>query len=211
MIFAKGQRILFQGDSVTDCRRDRAVFGDLGSGYPMMIASAFTARHPELALSFLNRGISGDRSKDLAARWREDCLDLKPDWVSVLIGINDTWRRYDRNDPTSAQAYAHNVRDIFERTADAGMRLIVLEPFVLPVSDDRRAWLTDLAEKQAALRELARAYASLYVPLDGIFAAASVKRDMAVWAADGVHPTQAGHGLIAQAWTRAAEQTCGLL
>jgi lysophospholipase L1-like esterase len=91
----------------------------------MLVASSLTAKLPELELSFLNRGISGNRSKDLAARWQEDCIGLKPDWVSVLIGVNDTWRRFDQNDPTTAQEYARNVRDVFSRTVENGMRLIV--------------------------------------------------------------------------------------
>jgi len=120
--------------------------------------------------------------RDLQARWQADCLDLKPDWVSIMIGINDTWRRYDRNDPTAAADYAAGYRDILARTRDeAGAGLILLEPFVLPCPDDRKAWREDLDPKIAAVRELAREFNAIYVPLDGLFAAACGRREPAFW------------------------------
>ena len=95
-----GELVLFQGDSVTDCGRSRDNDALLGGGYAGMVASQFSAAHPEMNVRFLNRGISGNRSRDLVARWQDDCVALKPDWVYVMIGINDTWRRLDREDPT---------------------------------------------------------------------------------------------------------------
>ncbi|MDW7658188.1 MAG: SGNH/GDSL hydrolase family protein [Bacillota bacterium] len=200
MLFQKSQTILFQGDSVTDCGRSREDLNDLGRGYAMMIASRLTAEYPELGLRFLNRGISGNRSRDLVQRWQPDCIDLKPDWVSILIGINDTWRRYDRDDPTSAEAYGENVHKLFEQTVAAGSQLIVIEPFNLPWPDDRKAWHVDLDPKVAALREAAYQYAACYIPMGGIMRAASQKQPYPVWAADGVHPTLAGHALIAKSF-----------
>lgn len=194
-----GWTILFQGDSVTDAHRRDAGIGELGMGYPMMAASLLTARMPELGLQFINRGISGDRSRDLVRRWDEDCIALRPDVVTVLIGVNDTWRRFDSGDPTPAADYAANCRNIFGRTKAMGARLIVLEPFVLPINADRASWREDLDEKVGELRALAREFADAYVPLGGLFAAASVQQPMEVWAADGVHPTKAGHALIADA------------
>ncbi|MCX7045682.1 MAG: SGNH/GDSL hydrolase family protein [Candidatus Sumerlaeota bacterium] len=196
--------VLFQGDSITDCGRDRAVPSGLGAGYAMMVASWFSASYPCKRVTFLNRGISGDRVKDLRARWRKDCLDLKPAWVSIMIGINDTWRRYDRNDPTPATAYERDYRDILTQARDeAGARIVMLEPFVLPVPQDREAWREDLDPKIDAARRLAREFGAIYIPLDGLFAAASTQREPAFWAADGVHPSQAGHAFIAQQWLKA--------
>lgn len=196
--------VLFQGDSITDCGRNRNDPSSLGFGYAMMAASWFSALYPERRVTFINRGISGNRTKDLVARWDEDCLALKPDWVSILIGINDVWRRYDRNDPTPLEAFASNYRrlltDIKEKL---GAGIIICEPFVLPVPDDRKAWRVDLDPKIQAVRELAREFGAYYVPFDGLFAQAASRVDPAYWAPDGVHPSLAGHALMAQAWLKA--------
>ncbi|HUS59199.1 MAG TPA: SGNH/GDSL hydrolase family protein [Planctomycetota bacterium] len=198
--------VLFQGDSITDAGRSRDDDSQLGGGYAMMIASWFSAMHPEKNVRFLNRGISGNRVKDLKARWKEDCLDLKPSWVSIFIGINDTWRRYDSNDPTSSEDYEAAYRNILKQiTTHLDARIVVCEPFVLPVPDDRRGWRLDLDPKIDAARRLAREFEAIYVPLDGIFSAASAQREPAFWAGDGVHPSPAGHALIAQSWLRAVK------
>ena len=85
-------RVLFQGDSITDMGRDRGDIRNMGSGYPLFVASNFRAARPNFDIDFFDLGISGDRVRDLRARWQSDCLDLRPDVLSVLIGINDTWR-----------------------------------------------------------------------------------------------------------------------
>ncbi|MBN1933543.1 MAG: GDSL family lipase, partial [Anaerolineae bacterium] len=90
-----------------------------------------------------------------------------------------------------------------------GARLVICEPFLLPVPDDRRAWRVDLDPKIAVARDLAREFGAIYVPLDGILAQASTRRAPAFWAADGVHPTPAGHALIAQAWLKAVVGSLG--
>ncbi|MBP6963213.1 MAG: SGNH/GDSL hydrolase family protein [Armatimonadetes bacterium] len=199
--------VLFQGDSITDAGRGRGNDPSLGTGYPNMIAAWFNATHPEKNVRFLNRGISGNRVTDLEARWKADCLDLKPTWLSILIGINDVWRRYDSSDPTSVEEYEDGYRRILTRVKEdtANPRLIVLEPFVLPTPPDRMAWREDLDPKIQAARSLAREFDAIYVPLDGIFAAASVAQPPAFWAGDGVHPTQPGHALIARKWLEAVK------
>mgnify|MGYP001251089290 CR=1 FL=1 len=199
-----GELVLFQGDSITDAGRDRTDPFSLGYGYPMMIDAWFSALYPAKHVRFANCGISGNRVKDLKARWDKDCIDLRPDWVSILIGINDCWRRYDRNDPTSVEAFEADYRHILERTKkELGAKLIICEPFVLPFPEDRLAWREDLDPKIAAVRKLAREFGAIFIPLDGIFAAACAAREPAFWAADGVHPTFRGHALIAQAWLKA--------
>lgn len=196
--------VLFQGDSITDAGRSRENDADLGRGYPQMVAAWFSALYPAHKVRFLNRGISGNRAKDLRTRWQADCLDLAPTWVSILIGINDTWRRYDSDDPTSADVYEDNFRAILEQTRDTlNANIVILEPFVLPTPPDRATWRVDLDPKIAVARKLAREFDALFVPLDGPFAAAATQREMNFWLADGVHPTPAGHALIAQAWLRA--------
>ncbi len=205
MLFENGDLVLFQGDSITDADRIRDDENNSGNGYAMMAAAWFSAIYPEKGIKFVNRGISGDRVKDLQRRWTEDCIALQPDWVSILIGINDCWRRYDSNDPTSVGAFEEGYRDILKRTReelDTG--LILCEPFVLPMPEDRKQWREDLDPKINVVRELAREFSALYVPLDGLFASAATLRAPEFWAADGVHPSPSGHALMARAWLQTA-------
>lgn len=203
-VFEDQAVVLFQGDSITDAGWDRKnPDSSLGGGYAMMAASWFSALYPEKRVRFLNRGISGNRAKDLAARWQRDCLDLKPTWVSIMIGVNDTWRRFDSKDATSAEDYEASYRTILQQTRQAGARLIVIEPFVLPTPPDRVAWREDLDPKIHAARRLAREFGAILVPMDGIVNAAAARREPAFWAGDGVHPSPAGHALMAQAWLHA--------
>lgn len=201
--FKAGQTILFQGDSITDCGRSREDLNDLGRGYARIVASLLGARYPEANLKFINRGISGNRVKDLAGRWKEDCLDLKPDWLSILIGVNDCWRAFDNNDVTSAEAFEEKYREILDAVKGKVQQLVLCEPFLLPTPDDRKAWRADLDPKIHVVRELAREYQAIFVPFDGVFAQAACRQEMTYWAHDGVHPSPAGHGLMAKAWLQA--------
>lgn len=195
--------VLFQGDSITDAGRNRQDPHSLGFGYAAMAAAWFGALYPDRRVTFLNRGISGNRVKDLVARWDEDCIALKPDWVSILIGINDCWRRFDRNDPTSVEEFEDGYRRILAKTREKTQAQIILcEPFVLPYPEDRLTWRVDLDPKIQAVRKLAREFDAYYVPFDGIFAQACSRTAPEYWAGDGVHPTPAGHALMAQAWLR---------
>ena len=201
MMINKGDVVLFQGDSVTDCGRSRENDSLLGSGYVNMIAAQFTVMYPELEVQFINRGISGNRVKDLVARWDADCINLKPNIVTILIGINDTWRRYDSNDPTSTVVFQADYRELLTRIrSELDAQIILMDPFVLPAPPDRRTWREDLNPRIDGVRELAREFGAQYIPLDGIFAAAAMKAPCTVWCGDGVHPTQAGHALIANSW-----------
>jgi len=198
--------IVFQGDSITDCGRTSSPNPEtsLGVGYPYLLSAMLGADYPDVELTFINRGISGNRVKDLQGRWKKDCLDHNPDIVSILIGVNDTWRRYDSNSTTNADEYEDAYRDILEQTAKTGAQIIILEPFLLPIPEDRKMWREDLDPKIHVARKLACEFAAAYVPLDGIFAAASIEREHSFWAADGVHPTPAGYGLITKSWLEAA-------
>jgi lysophospholipase L1-like esterase len=206
-ILQAGDRILFQGDSITDAGRDRDNPHHLGNGYAMLAASWFQALYPERNVRFTNRGIGGDRTRDLVERWREDCLLLRPTWISLLVGINDTWRRYDRNDATSTEAYEEFYRTLLTRTMEElpGAHLILCEPFVLPTPPDRLGWRVDLDPKIAVVHKLAQEYDAILVPFDDIFAQAANRREPSFWAADGVHPTAAGHALMAQSWLKAVQ------
>ena len=207
-VFHQGDIVLFQGDSVTDCGRDYFAYDSLGNGYPLLCTSFFNALYPQLEVTFLNRGISGNRAKDLVERWEEDCIDLQPDWVSILIGINDTWRRFDNDDPTSKEEFAAHYRTILEKVRmETKAGLILCEPFVLPYPEDRTDWRVDLDEKIHVVRSLAVEYGALFVPFDGVFAQGATMQNFPYWAKDGVHPTPAGHGLMASHWLKAVGAT----
>lgn len=204
MLLNSGDLVLFQGDSVTDTGRDRENLDSLGNGYPMVAAGWFAASHPEQQVRFINKGVSGDRTKDLRARWEEDCVQLRPTVVSILVGINDCWRRYDQGDPTPVEQFAENYRFLLMRLKEMGVGKIILgEPFVLPVTVDRRQWREDLDPKIAVVRDLAREFQTLLLPLDGIFNSMATRRPPEFWAPDEVHPSPAGHAVIAKEWLRA--------
>lgn len=205
MFFRENECILFQGDSITDCGRNRDDFEDMGTGYPYLISAFLRSMYPEKNLKFLNRGISGDRVKDLKKRWFEDCLSLKPDVLSILVGINDTWRRYDSNDPTSIEDFEKDYRYILQKTLDENpnTKLIICEPFLLPVFPEQERWREDLDPKIQVVRKLSREFKAVFVPLDGLFAQVSTIKEPSYWLYDGVHPTAAGHALIAKAWLKA--------
>ena len=196
--------VLFQGDSITDAGRDYADDGSLGYGYALMVAGLYGATHPCRKVHFINRGISGHRVVDLADRWQRDTIDLRPSLVSIMIGINDCWRRYDSNDPTSVESFEEGYRDLLRQIqSQLGSRIVLIEPFLLPVSPDMWRWREDLDPKICAVRRLAAEFGTVLVPADALFAAAMTTTGPAYWARDGVHPTAAGHALLAREWLRA--------
>ncbi len=200
MLINPDDRILFTGDSITDCGRDRNNPESLGTGYVAIAAAHLQARLASPALKIFNRGISGNRVVDLLGRVEPDLLALKPTVVSILIGINDTWRRYDSNNATEAKAYERDYRTFLEKIAAIKARVVLLEPFLLHVPADRFAWREDLNPKIDVVRQLAVEFGAELLPLDGLFAQAATQAPAAYWAGDGVHPTAAGHALIAETW-----------
>ncbi|AKJ64629.1 SGNH/GDSL hydrolase family protein [Kiritimatiella glycovorans] len=193
--------VLFQGDSITDADRVRTVPGDLGRGYAMIVAGLWGSRNPEQNVQFLNRGVGGDRVRDLVARWDHDTLSLRPDAVSILAGINDTWRRFDSGEKTIPERFEREYRELIGRTREkTGARIILCEPFVLPVRVGQKRWLKDLDPKREIVRALAESEGLSLVPLQERFRDAEKRREASFWLPDGVHPSPAGHALIARAW-----------
>ena len=200
MLINSDDRILFTGDSITDCGRDRNNAESLGWGYAAIAGAHLQARLASPELKIFNRGISGNRACDLLGRVEADLLALKPTVVSILIGINDVWRRYDSNDTTEAKAFERDYRALLEKVATLRARVVLLEPFLLHVPDDRYAWREDLNPKIDVVRKLAVEFGAELLPLDGLFAQAATQAPAAYWAGDGVHPSPAGHALIAETW-----------
>jgi len=202
-----GSTVLLIGDSITDAGRDRDDPGSLGFGYAAMVASLFAANHPGHRVRFVNRGIGGNRVVDLYDRWDKDCLALKPDVVSIMVGVNDTCRRYDRNDPTSPDSFAERYRDLLIRSTGQGAALVLLEPFLLPAREELWGYREDLDPKVGVVRRLAYEFGATLVATDGLMAQAAAASNSQEWSTDGVHPTPAGHALLAQAWLAAVSAT----
>ena len=208
---SSGTVVLFQGDSVTDCGRDRSATdpnaaGALGSGYPLLVASAVLAARPEGALKFYNRGVSGNKVPDLQERWAHDTLDLKPDVLSILIGVNDFWHKLSMGYTGTVQDYENQYTALLAQTRQAlpRARLIVLEPFVLRCCAVNEQWFPEFTARQAAAARVASRAGATFVPLQAVFDQRVRTAPPQYWASDGVHPTVAGHAVIAEQWRRAA-------
>jgi lysophospholipase L1-like esterase len=199
--------LLFQGDSITDCLRDRTRAwpndpAALGSGYAGRLAGDLVGAGGRAGWRFLNRGISGDRVVDLLGRWRIDTLALKPDLLSILVGVNDTWHEHLNGNGVSVARYAELYRMLLDDTRSAlpRCRLVLGEPFALPGGQFRAEWLPELRERAAVVRGLATEFGAAFVPYQQHFDTALGSHAAAELAADGVHPSPLGHRLMAQAW-----------
>ena len=209
---AEGTVVLFQGDSITDCGRDRSAAapnqaGALGTGYPLLVAAAALAAHPDRALRFYNRGISGNKVPDLEARWTADALALKPDVLSILIGVNDFWHTLSSGYTGTVEDYEHQYTALLDETRRAlpSTRLIVLEPFVLRCGAVDNRWFPEFDQRRAAAARVAGHVGATFVPLQPVFDDLARRHAPEYWAADGVHPTPAGHAVIAERWRHAAK------
>ena len=209
---ADGTVILFQGDSITDAGRDRGVADPnaaraLGSGYPLLAASAALAAHPDRGLRFYNRGVSGNKVPDLAARWAADTVALAPDVLSILIGVNDFWHKLGKGYTGTVQDYENQYAALLDETRRTlpRARLIVLEPFVLRCGAVDDQWFPEFDQRRAAAERVAHRAGAAFVPLQRVFDDLARKGTPQYWAADGVHPTPAGHAVIAERWRHAAK------
>ncbi len=206
--------VLFQGDSITDAGRDRGSDAPndpaaLGRGYAHYAAAMLLARRDGDAVRVFNRGVSGNRVTNLRDRWQADCLDLQPDVLSVLIGVNDSWHGVAKGTPENGvplDEYEAVYRQILDRAKDANpdLRLVLCEPFTakcgaVMVLD----FFPDIDERRGIVKRLAADYGAVFVPFQQVFDDAAQSRPHESLASDGVHPTVAGHMLMAQAWVAA--------
>lgn len=182
-------KLLFQGDSITDAERDRNDFHNLGNGYPKYAAGYLRERYPDIDFEFINLGINGNQTYDLVERLQKDFIDIQPDIVSILIGINDIWcHAADKSwisDEIFEERYSTVLKAIKEKT---NAKIMIMEPFLVPV-EDKLFFREDLASKIEIIRKLAREYADIYLPTDGLLQSAFIGDDPLSYAADGVHPT----------------------
>ena len=205
--------ILFQGDSITDSGRKRDDTGYnnagvLGNGYPVLVAAEMLLKYPSMGIRFFNKGISGNKVYQLAERWEKDCLELKPDVLSILIGVNDFWHKLNGNYDGTIQKYQDDLKALLERTKQAlpAVQLVIGEPFaVAGIKAVDEKWYPAFNDYRAAAKEIASGFGAIFIPYQAVFDKAQQLAPGAYWTYDGVHPSLAGAKLMAQAWLQAVK------
>lgn len=206
-VFTPGARILFQGDSITDGNRGRSLDPNhiLGHGYAFIIAAKYGAALAPRNLEFINRGVSCNTVPDLQKRWTADTIALKPDVLSVLIGINDAGH----NLPLEEYEPAYDALLNEAKAANPKLRLVLCEPFTLPVGkrkENYETWRAGVQARQDAVARLAARHDAALVRFQQVFDAACKIAPAEHWIWDGVHPTYSGHQLMADEWERAVRE-----
>ena len=181
-------KLLFQGDSITDAWRDHNNYHDLGRGYPRYAANFLRQKYPDVEFEFVDLGISGNKIEDLVSRLQKDFIDIKPDVVSILIGVNDTWHRSHNREWVPNEVFEARYRIVLDAMKEIGAKIMLMEPFLGPV-EDKLFFREDLNFKIDTVRKLALEYADAYLPTDGLLYSQYIGDDHLTFMADGVHPT----------------------
>nr|MBC7611996.1 SGNH/GDSL hydrolase family protein [Pseudopedobacter sp.] len=202
--------ILFQGDSITDSgrKKDDSNYNNptsLGSGYVVQATGDLLLDYADKGLKIYNKGISGNKVYQLAERWDADCLQIKPNLLSILIGVNDYWHKHDGKYNGTIEIYNNDFRGLLNKTKAAlpQVKLIIMEPYALKgikAVDD--TWYPEFDEYRFAAKQIAKEFNAQFIPLQTVFDEAIKVAPGEYWSADGVHPTLAGAKLIAHAWTK---------
>lgn len=199
--------ILFQGDSITDAGRKRTIEQPnkprrLGSGYVRFVVEDLLKRADRNTLACYNRGISGNRIVDLYARWKVDGVNMQPDLISILIGVNDTWHEFGSQNGVEVDRYEVVYRLLLNYTLERlpNVKLVLCEPFTLACGVVTDAWQEEMAQRREIVRQLADQYGAIFVPFQAMFDEAISEAPPHYWAEDGVHPTKAGHQRMANLW-----------
>ena len=199
--------ILFQGDSITDVGRNRGVGAEnnasaLGGGYPLLAASGILRAHTDGGFRVFNRGVSGDKVPALQARWETDTIALKPDILSILVGVNDLWHKLTGNSNGTVADYEAQYSALLDATKAAlpQVRLVILEPFVLVTGAVDSKWFPEFDERREVAAKVAARAGAAFIPLQAMFTQLAKSAPASYWLADGVHPTIAGHAAIAERW-----------
>ena len=206
--------VLFQGDSITDGNRGRNTDPNhiMGHGYAFSIASRLGADYPEKKYQFYNRGISGNKVNDLAKRWQVETLDLKPDVLSILVGVNDSGSVVFKREPIiTIEKYEAIYQSLLDETRSTfpDIVFVLSEPFILKVGKVKENWeayQSDVEKRQDVVRRLASKYNAIFVGFQEVFDKACAKAPADYWIWDGVHPTVAGHELMAREWLKQVEK-----
>ena len=212
-LFVQGDTILFQGDSITDARREKERElpnnpASFGSGYAFLAASKLLKSCAAKDLTIYNRGISGNKVFQLADRWDKDCLSLKPDILSILIGVNDYWHLRNNNYDGTVEVYENDYRALLHRTKERlpDIKLVICQPFtVVNTLAVDESWVEPMKQYQAVAKTMADEFDAIWVPFQKVFDEAVRFAPGVYWTADGVHPSMAGAQLMAEAWLKAVE------
>ena len=204
----KDNVILFQGDSITDAGRNKEDNGYntpriLGTGYAMLAAADLLEDYAGLNLRIYNRGISGNKVYQLAERWDKDCIDLKPDVLSILIGVNDFWHKLNGQYNGTVEIYRRDFIALLERTKKTlpDVKLVICEPFAIPgVKAVDEKWFPEFYGYQKAAREISDMFGATFIPFQKVFDDGIKEAPAAYWTGDGVHASFAGARLMAEAW-----------
>lgn len=204
--------ILFQGDSITDvgrAREENLPLGiGMGTGYPQLATARLITDSPERPWVIYNKGISGNRVVDLYSRWKMDALNLKPDLISILIGINDTWHEFNKQNGVEVPRYEKMYRELLSWTKEVlpEVKLVLMEPFCFCFGAVAPEWLPEVEERRKVVKKLAEEFDAVFIPCQQILDKALEKAPQEFWLRDGVHPTLAGHQLLADAWIEATKE-----
>lgn len=211
--YGNERTVLFQGDSITDGGRshDNDWNHVLGQGYVFLVSSQLWYNHTERPMMFYNRGVSGNTVDDLLSRWSTDAIDIKPDILSIMVGVNDVHRVIHNINPKSVSDFRAAYQTLLQKTKEAlpNTRIVLCEPFILPVGqvkDDQVNWQREMKPRQAIVKEMSALFNTVYIPLQEAFLSASKKKPTDYWIWDGMHPMPAGHQLIAQEWIRTVKK-----
>jgi len=203
--------ILFQGDSITDAGRNKTDmdFNSLpafGNGYVSLFAAQLLFDNPSKNLKIYNRGISGNKVFQLADRWDKDCMDIKPNVLSIMVGVNDFWHTLTNGYKGTIQTYKDDYVKLLQRTKDTfpDLQLIIAQPYAVNgIKSVDEKWYPAFAEYQQAAQDIAGKFDAIYIPLQTVFDKAQKAMPGKYWTADGVHPTLAGAKIMSAAWLEA--------
>lgn len=199
-------KILFQGDSITDALRNYDDSTDFGRGYALLVAAELGYENPDY--EFVNKGISGNRSTDLYARIKRDIINLKPDVMSILIGVNDVWHESERQDGVDAEKYYKIYDMLISEIKEAlpDIKIMIMEPCALKGFGNESYWeefIVEVKKRAEKAKLIAEKYGLPFIPLQEGFDELSKQADNSHWLVDGVHPTPFGHEFMKRQWLKA--------
>ncbi|MFH1371861.1 MAG: SGNH/GDSL hydrolase family protein [Planctomycetota bacterium] len=198
-----GQTLLFIGDSITDADRNSQPYRPFGFGYVHFAANMLLAKYPTYNLNIINRGISGNTIRDLKNRWQKDTLDHNPDVLSILIGVNDVWRRVEEGDLSDAadlDEYDSTYRLLLAQAKEkCNSRFVICEPFMF-CDDFKNPMFAELRRYIESVRRIAEDFDAVLVPLQTAINEKIKKVPPQKWSADSVHPELWAHAWLAQQW-----------